>query len=259
MLIVCNGAIKSGSTWLYNLLIHFAQPTRPPDEYLTANSLAPGSNPCIRPDRLAAFLAAGDWRERDVITKNHLGEPWQRDLLLAHEGVRVFGIERDLRDVVVSAYYDVRNRHGASGDFRSYYWREGRYTADRVVRYHAVWREAGDSVCTVAYERLHSDFAGEARRIATALGLDPNPEMLEAARAATTIGRLRARYHDQELYRGERFFRKGVVGDWQNHFDGAIARDLARIEANGIGAFDWRALLRRSTRPLYERLKRERA
>ncbi|MDZ7829177.1 MAG: sulfotransferase domain-containing protein [Halofilum sp. (in: g-proteobacteria)] len=159
----------------------------------------------------------------------------------------VFDIERDVRDVVVSSYYDMRNRHGYTGSFARYYWREGRFTADWVSRYHALWRNAGPRFCMVSYEGLHEDFASEIERIAEVLGLSPDPKRIEQLRQQTSIGSLRKRYEDQPLYQGDRFFRKGVVGDWRNHFDAAMTRDIEHIEAHGIGPLDWRRLLRRAS------------
>ena len=245
MLVICNGAAKSGSTWLHNILIRLVEFERPPNEYLTRNSRQRTTNPCIRPDRLADFLSREDFRSRDYISKNHLGREQHRDLLLAHAEVFVFGIERNIRDVVVSAYHDTRNRHGYSGSFSDYYWREGRFTADEVIRYHRVWRGAGPRFCMASYEALHGDFASEARRIGATLGIAIEQERAEALREQTSIGRLRKRYADEALYRGERFFRKGVVGDWQNHFDPAMVRDIERIESSGIGPLDWRGWRRR--------------
>ncbi|MDZ7829178.1 MAG: hypothetical protein U5K33_06725 [Halofilum sp. (in: g-proteobacteria)] len=71
MLVICNGAIKSGSTWLYNILVHLVELRRPPERYLTANSRKRESNPCIRPDMLAEFLASEDIRCDGL----HLQEP----------------------------------------------------------------------------------------------------------------------------------------------------------------------------------------
>lgn len=245
MLVICNGAIKSGSTWLYNILVNLVDLERPPDWYLTANSRARQSNPCIRPDMLAEFLATEDHHSVDYISKNHLARTEHRDLVLSYNSVFVFDIERDVRDVVVSSYYDARNRHGYGGTFSEYYWDEGRYTADRVIRYHGVWRDAGDRFCMASYEGLHEDFAAEVRRIGATLGVALDDDRIERLREQTSMGQLRRRYQDHELYRGDRFFRKGVVGDWRNHFDEPMADDIQRIEIKGIGPLDWRGLRRR--------------
>ena len=250
MLIICNGAIKSGSTWLYNILVNLIDLERPPEKYLTANSRKRQSNPCIRPDCLAEFLATEDFRSVDYISKNHLGRPEHRDLVLGHEQVFVFDIERGIRDVVVSSYYDERNRNGYQGNFPEYYWKSGRYVADQVIRYHQIWRNAGPRFCMISYEGLHEDFPAEVLRIGRVLGIDLDDARIEALREKTSLGQLRKRYQDQPLYQGDRFFRKGTIGDWENHFDPAMTRDIEMVEQQGIGALDWRFLMRRAGRVL---------
>ena len=245
MLVICNGAVKSGSTWLYNILEKLVELKRPPDAYLTDNSRKRERNPCIRPDKLAQFMAEVDYRSSDYISKNHLGNPIYRDLLVNAADVYVFGIEREIRDVVVSAYYDECNRNGFKGTFNEYYWHAGRYLADDVIRYHAVWRNAGTRICTISYEGLHSDFANEIVPLVQTLGQSLDAQAIESLREQTSMKKLRQRYQDEPLYEGDKFFRKGVTGDWKNHFDDAMSRDIERIERQGLSAFDRRLLIRK--------------
>jgi hypothetical protein len=256
MLVICNGAIKSGSTWLYNILFNLADFERPPEHYLTDNSRKRQKNPCIQPLLLERFLAEEDIATRNFLSKNHIGRPEHRDLLMANPDVFVFDIERDVRDMVVSAYYDECNRNGYKGDFHQYYWDTGRYVADEVIRYHATWNNAGKRFCMVSYEMLHADFANEATRIAATLGLSLDAESVQALREKTTIGSLRKRYQDEALYEGDKFFRKGIVGDWRNHFDASMTKDIEHIETKGIGRLDRRTLatkLHRSIHRLFQR------
>lgn len=246
MLIICNGAIKSGSTWLYNILVHLVDCKHPPEHYLTENSRKKLSNPCIRPDLLEKFLETEDIVSNNFISKNHLGKEAHRELLKNNNHVFVFDIERNIRDVVVSAYYDARNRHGYDGSFRDYYWNSGRYIADSVIRYHAVWMEAGPGCCIVSYESLHADFNSEVAKIGKTLGLDLSESRLDQLREATSLKQLRKNYQDQPLYKGDRFFRKGTTGDWENHFDPGMIRDIDRIEDRGIGMFDLHRLLKQA-------------
>jgi hypothetical protein len=199
---------------------------------------------------LAEFLETEDFRSVHYISKNHLGRPEHRDLLFAHEGVLVFDIERNIRDVVVSSYYDKRNRHGYEGSFRHYYWKFGRFVADEVIRYHSIWRDAGPRFCMISYEGLHEDFASEVTRIGSVLGLQLDEPRIQELHDKTSLGTLRKKYKEQPLYEGDRFFRKGVVGDWENHFDPAMVRDMENIERHGIGSLDWRAFVRKAGRTL---------
>lgn len=250
MLVICNGAVKSGSTWLYNILINLVEVQRPPEHYLTEGSRTRAHNPCIRPDRLRQFLENEDFHSIHYISKNHLGKQEHRDLLVNQSDVYVFDIERQVRDMVVSAYFDARNRNGYDGSFSHYYWSEGRYLADDVIRYHALWRDVGPKTCTVSYEGLHMDFGREVSRLASVLGITLDDERVDKLRQDTSLGQLRKRYRDEPLYEGDKFFRKGVVGDWENHFDPSMTRDIASIEQRGIRPLDRHALLRRGRRVL---------
>ena len=240
MLVICNGAIKSGSTWLYNILLNLRDFQRPPEHYLTAASQKRTKNPCIQPTLLESFLQQEDIVHNDYLSKNHIGRVEQRDLLMANDRVFVFDIERDVRDMVVSAYYDDCNRNGYQGSFRDHYWERGRYLADDVIRYHATWRGVGDRFCMVSYEGLHDDFAMQVGRITATLGIDLDAAAIAELQEKTSISSLRKRYQDEALYKDDKFFRRGVVGDWQNHFDAAMTRDIAAIEARGIGPWDRR-------------------
>jgi hypothetical protein len=265
MLVVANGAWKSGSTWLYNILCALQPFERPPETYLLKRkryqdngNARTGGNPCIRPDRMKAFLDAEDYQSVNYISKNHLDKPEHRELLLGYRNVYVFDIERNLRDMVVSSYYDECNRHGYDGSFDRYYWEEGRYVADYVQRYHDVWRNCGPTVHIASYESLKTDFFGEVEKIAEVLGISLDEEELKVIQEKTSINKLRERYSDDPFYKGDRFFRKGIIGDWKNHMDTRMIRDVDAIERRGIHPFDLRSLARRGRRVL-KRLVRKRA
>ena len=219
MLIVCNGAFKSGSTWLYNIVRELTGGDAPPAEYLNPA----WRHPSIDSAKLAALLAALKPSDCFVV-KNHFNTREQRDALLAHPDVRVLNITRDLRDMIVSSYYHVRRVKGYDGDFARYYWETGRATMLSVDRYHRLWRMRSPHVYTASYERLHADFTGQVREIAAFLGVKTTDEQLAQLRGETSLDALRQRYGEAES--GDKFFRKGVVGDWQNHLTPEIIDDI---------------------------------
>jgi LPS sulfotransferase NodH len=220
MLIVCNGAFKSGSTWLYNIVRELTGGEAPPAEYLNPE----WRNPSIDHSKLDALLAS--LRPSDLfIVKNHFNTREQRDALLSRPDVRVLNITRDLRDMLVSAFYHVRRVDGYGGDFARYYMETGRATALAVQRYHRLWGIRSPQVYTASYERLHADFTGQVREIAEFLGVAATDDQIARLQGATSLDALRARYGDDDS--GEkRFFRKGVVGDWRNHMTPEIEADL---------------------------------
>jgi hypothetical protein len=222
MLIVSNGAFKSGSTWLYNILVELTGFAPPPAEYLNPE----WRNPSIAPEQLSALLQTLT-PEKNYLVKNHFGKAHERDLLLSNPDVRVLDIERDLRDVVVSAYYHVRRKEGYTADFNTYYWEQGRKTAQEVAKYHEAWAVNNSQVYVSSYERLHEQFADEVSEIATLLKLPISVETINRIHEVTTLDSLRERY--QEQTNEQKFFRKGIIGDWQSHFDDAMLVDLDKI------------------------------
>lgn len=254
MLIVCNGAAKSGSTWLYNIVARLREFDWPDRKYLTSST----KHPTIRPNALADFLAREDYTTRDIITKTHYGSPQLRDLLLARPQVRVLDMERGLHDVIVSTYYDSCRREGFDGDFARFYWLDGRNQAEYLMRYHRLWGDGHPQVFVTSFEALKADFAREAYRIADFLGVSINDDDVARLQRETDITSLREQYKDDPQYADTKrpFFRKGEVGDWKNHFDERMLQDIRRIETRGIGRFDPIDLANRVRRTIYAKFPR---
>lgn len=231
MLVVCNGAYKSGSSWLFHIVCALRDVRFPDRAY---QNPAWKKVPSIDPARLGAFLRDHDLARADYATKQHFFRPEERDLLFAHPAVRILDVERDLRDVVVSAYHHHVRLGRFCGSFESFYRVEGRLVAHRVRAYHRFWKGPADKVLVASYERLHEDFDAEVSRIAAFLGWPLEPDRLHDVRKRTTLGELRAR-HGESGDAGElRFYRKGVMGDWQTHMTAAMVEDMAQIEAAGL-------------------------
>jgi len=228
MLIIANGAFKSGSTWLYNILRDVTGFTAPPPDYLNPD----WKNPSLLPEKITLLLSA--LRPSDgFIVKNHFDKPEQRAALLKHPDVRVFDMTRDLRDVVVSAYYHVRRVEGYTGDFEAYYGSLGRKVVRDVSRYHALWARPSRQVYCASYEGLHADFEAEVARWLVFLNITVPAEKIAAIKQATSLHALRERYGEQDD--PDPFFRKGVVGDFQNHMNTEMLADLAALKSRA----DW--------------------
>ena len=91
-----------------------------------------------------------------------------------YAGCRVILLVRDLRDTVVSNYFQVTRRERSyEGDLASFVrWPRGSFEA--MLRYYNVWaaqRQVPRDFLLVRYEDLHADTARELRRAAAFLGL----------------------------------------------------------------------------------------
>jgi len=233
MLIFANGAVKSGSTWLFHIARELTGFGPPAAHYANPKWT---SMPVYSIDqtKLASFLADPEARAVDCLSKNHFGNRNDRNLLLADPSVRVLNIRRDVRDVLVSAFYHGRTDQALPGDFAAYYWTEGRRLAQRVLDYQIIWDVRSLRYCCLTYETLLTDFAGEVSRLGRFLELMPGPAEIERIHQATSPAVLCARYPFSDFNR----FRRGQARDWQNHFDQAMVADIA-------------ALIRRSRHPLH--------
>jgi len=245
MLVISNGAFKCGSTWLFNILTSLQDFAWPETAFLTKGN---AKHPAIAEPKLAAYLAAGAFESRDVISKNHLDKSEHRALLLAHEAVRVVCMTRDSRDVIVSAYYHDWRKRRIDGSFGQYYWEEGRTILPMLMRYQSTWAAPHAQMTATSFEALKTDFQGEVARIAGLLGLSPDATTLERIRDETSLESLREKYQDAPSHRTAEadFFRKGETGDWRNHFDDKILADHDRICRQGISPLDRHHLLARA-------------
>ena len=244
MLIICNGAIKSGSTWLYNILVQLVDCEYPDASYLTGRS---DKSPCIKPELLHDFLQNEDYQERNYISKNHLSSSNYRQIVASNDMVYVFDIERDPRDVVVSNYYHDSFRNDYEGSFEEYYWSRGRYVAAELSSYHDLWRNGSPRFYISSYEGLHQNFSDEVRKIAAIMGISPSDEFIDELRSRTSLTTLRREYKDDKRYQGKKFFRKGEVGDWKNHFNPKMLRDIQLMQEKGLSSLDRRAIAKRVT------------
>lgn len=233
MLIFANGAVKSGSTWLFHLARELTGFGPPPDRYANPKW---HSQPVysIDQEQLAAFLGDAAVSATNLLTKNHFGAKHDRDRLLAQPQVRVLNIRRDVRDVIVSAYYHGSPNQTIAVDFQTYYWPRGRQLAQRVLDYQIIWDVRSPRYLCFTYETLVENFPGEVSRLGHFLGVPLTPKEIERIRQATSPATLNERYAFSDFNR----FRAGRVGDWQHHFDDSSAADLA-------------AIIKRSRQPLH--------
>lgn len=223
MLIIANGAFKSGSSWLYQALRHLTGFGSPPASYVNPA----WRHPSIAPGQLAACLRHVDVAQGQYLCKNHFGDRQSRDLILAHPQVKVIGIKRHTADVVVSAYYHYRRIERYSQGFETYYWRRGRRVAAAIRAYHQVWDVPSPQVYSSSYEALKGDFNAELGAIAQFLHIPADADQIEQIRQQTSFDTMKQASKSGHV-------RKGIVGDWLNHLTPPMVEDLAQIEAHGL-------------------------
>jgi hypothetical protein len=213
---------KCGGSWVRNMLSHYAG--------------------------LPAFLDDRRIRRGDIIQVHRLPKPWYRRALV---------VTRDPRDMYVSTYYHethYKNRERnmeidrwfrrdpsrpLRDDFAVYleaklgHRTHPPFTLGEFVR---AW-QARDGVTWVRYEDCLADAAAELARAVRALGLPLDEERVREAVEANRFERA-TRARGRERRPGEAdpgsFERKGIAGDWKNHFDRRSCELLERHEGESL-------------------------
>jgi hypothetical protein len=229
MLLVCNGAYKSGSTWLFRILQSMTGFGGVPAAYG-----APGwEGTGIHPPLLGRFLRRENYRDHHFIIKGHFFE--RAHLLMDRPDVKVANIRRDTRDVVVSAFFYERMKgFDTPEDISTYYRRRGWKVARMVVQYNRLWADRPGTYMS-SYDALHHDFAAECRRLADFVGVGVTDADIERIREENKIDKLKEKFDERSADGSQSFFRKGVIGDWKQHLTDAIAADIERIEREQAG------------------------
>jgi hypothetical protein len=231
-LILANGAFKSGSTWLREIVRHaYAFEPIPPayadrkwDHWISRSSIGaflsdPGfPGPCLSKSHL--------FRQSDIAAIKDLS------------GLGIINISRDIRDAVVSAYYHYIRQRNSKWTFKQWYWRMGRMKAVEILEYQNNWNFPAANVLQLRFEALKADFEGEAGRILDFIGVRRDPAVIDHIRKMSSIENMRAKRNESDVDESRRFFRKGIVGDWKNHFDERMLADLDRLSRGQLTLLD---------------------
>ena len=233
MLILANGAFKSGSTWLRAIV----------DEVIEYDPLPivfqdPFRPRLLDPIKLKSLIDTVDLGKANYVLKSHLFTPFHRDVVLSNDHVYVLNLERDLRDVLVSHYHHLGRKGKVRSDFQRYYWSIGRYKAYQIMRYHSVWDVESPRICKSSFEALKTDFDTEVARIAEFLGVNLSEQDIDRIRSQTSLERLREKWRESSKDERERFFRRGTIGEWQDFFTPAALSDISQIQAEGLSWMD---------------------
>jgi hypothetical protein len=157
---------KSGRTWLRALIgKYFADQNRLPQQsmfntkFLKLDTGVPFSRLC--------FTHAGSEMKREVSYQNFSVN--LRDF--ADKRVTLLG--RDIKDTIVSAYFQAHKRLGVFDGSISNFIRTDEFGVRKILSFYSAWLEnieKIDDLLLIMYEELHADTAGTLRRVLHFLG-----------------------------------------------------------------------------------------
>ena len=207
---------KCGSQWVRDIL---ADPriVAHSDHALAAGGIDLQSErwPELKPGQFASPLystGAGEWA------------------LAATPADRALIVIRDPRDIVVSLVFSVSLSHSPSAitlllrdpiadATPAHRLQIGMFLLAQWAEYLRSWKNAGsvDNAILIHYESLLTDLAGELRRLFAFLDWEVPASVVEAVAAGNAFERRSGRRPGDENEFSHR--RKGIAGDWRNHFD----------------------------------------
>lgn len=189
-------------------------------------------------------LPDGFWRRFEnalAVLKLHVEGSRHNASQLRAAGLPYLIMYRDLRDVAVSHYFYVRRTPWhpeydtyAELDVESGLVHFGRTLLPAFDNWVRSWHRNRDEnrSLIVRYEDLLSDTESIFTRIARLLGLDDSEDTVQEIVRAHSFenvsgGRERGRHSESS------FYRKGVSGDWRNHFTDRV-REVFKENAGGF-------------------------
>lgn len=231
------GLPKSGTTWLEKMLgcyLGFHEVMIP--EVAAHEMRTGGSHDYDLPDDMFSRFGGAL-----AVCKMHVHGSAHNVRLLHEAGLPYTVLFRDLRDVAVSNFFYVRNTpwHPEHPVYAGVDITEGlRLFATRTIGAYADWvrswheRRDPQRSLELRYEQMLADPRGTLERVADLYRL-PRDEATIASILEATSFRAMSGGRDSGQDNSGAFVRKGVAGDWKNHFD-EPTKDLYKDEIGGF-------------------------
>ena len=249
MLLICNGAFKSGSSWLHAVLVELAKVRelnlkKVPIKY--TNDV--NSPTTIIESRLQDFLLQEDYKSENYLTKAHFFK--ESTLKNKYFGdVKIFCIERNRKDAVVSHYFHFINKYRFKLNFSLYYYLFGRYKAYEIGLFNNRCREFIGEDNFFNFEDLVSNFEDTICLIARVMGVyDLTNQEIARIKSETSLDRLREKlkkgnisYYPSNKKDNWKLFREGKINSWKDHFNYNQIKDIEKIES-GVFSFFSRSI-----------------
>ncbi|ELU14240.1 hypothetical protein CAPTEDRAFT_220895 [Capitella teleta] len=157
------------------------------------------------------------------------------------DNLKVVVVLRDPRDVLVSYYhmYQSEQLGGFPGSFSDFFQlvKAKKLLCGCPLDWAASWWQKKDlpNVLLVTYEDMKADCGQVVRSIASFLGRSLSDKRVDAIVEHCSFGEMKKR---KPIFVPDGFYRKGLVGDWNNHFsveEAKYAKELIRQKFGPVG------------------------
>lgn len=237
MLVICNGAFKSGSSWIHALVSSIMHIRAIPLAGIPGKyNLGKSPVSLISEQCLANFVSTEDIRSNNYLTKAHFFSEATLARTYPPEVIFIF-IERDIGDAVVSHYFHFLAKLKVKIPFDLYYWLIGRYKAYEISLFNHRCRHYFGDEHFFTYEQMKADTPAAVQKLCCILGVEPlSGEEINSVLAETSLESMRDKaktgkliyYHDAGNQHAA-MFRKGAVGEYAQHFGPRSLRDVQSI------------------------------
>ena len=248
MVIVCNGAFKSGSTWLYLIIeemmklrnlelndgVNFEWVSKKNESFLfTDNNVS---------DALEFYLS----KEGDFLSKTHLLD--QRSYRILKDNLcpklKVLFIKRNIADAIVSHYNHVLTQTEKKISFDRYFRFIGRYKAKEIASFQEYKNKYLPDALELSFEGLKEDFGSQVNKIANYLGLQISNAEILTLQERTSIHKLKEkaqeggiRQYSSDTEKASKLFRTGMIGESKRVMKASQIREIEEISSGKMGMF----------------------
>merc|ERR1712151_640236 len=146
-----------------------------------------------------------------------------------HPGIRVIYTSRNAKDACTSAYYHAADPQKLGWPFDAWVhnWMAGLFEFGRWSDHVAGWRAEAlnnpSQVLWVRYEDIKADPHREVKRIADFLGVTASSALIDRVVTNSDFAAVKKIATPTPM---SNFFRRGVVGDWMNHFSETLSNEF---------------------------------
>jgi hypothetical protein len=200
MWIIANGAMKSGSTWLFQLFSHTKIINRIPAEFQDTG----WNNQSVQ----HKFVKAAAEKLSDSVKYSCTKQHWRNKnaYLLTYGNVRILNIIRDIRDVIVSRYHHDVRKFGFEGNIEKFLDERLDFLIKENLEYHSYWMDSTDlnkrSYYITSYEYMLAEYEKACHELFEFTGLPLTDEQFDDTLKKNL-------FENKPLKGAGEFFRKG--------------------------------------------------